>query len=68
MGYYRPRTKVNDKGGISPWTTSNKYDVKVPYAITKSTPTIPYISQVSTPTSKVTEIRLFQLILVISQV
>lgn len=60
--------KVNDKGGISPWTTSNKYDVKVPYAITKSTPTIPYISQVSTPTSKVTEIRLFQLILVISQV
>lgn len=47
--------KVNDKGGISPWTTSNKYDVKVPYAITKSTPTIPYISQVSTPTSKVTE-------------
>ena len=47
--------KANDKGGISPWTTSNKYDVKVPYAITKSTPTIPYISQVSTPTSKVTE-------------
>lgn len=47
--------KYNDKGGISPWTTSNKYDVKVPYAITKSTPTIPYISQVSTPTSKVTK-------------
>ena len=47
--------KANDKGGISPWTTSNKYDVKVPYAITKSTPTIPYISQVSTPTSKVTD-------------
>ena len=47
--------KANDKGGISPWTTSNKYDVKVPYAITKSTPTIPYTSQVSTPTSKVTE-------------
>ena len=47
--------KANDKGGITPWTTSNKYDVKVPYAITKSTPTIPYTSQVSTPTSKVTE-------------
>ena len=47
--------KTNDKGGISPWTTSNKYDVKVPYAITKSTPTIPYTSQVSTPTSGVSE-------------
>lgn len=47
--------KANDKGGISPWTTSNKYDVKVPYAITKNTPTIPYTSKVSTPTSKVTE-------------
>lgn len=47
--------KANDKGGITPWTTSNKYDVKVPYAITKSTPTIPYTSKVSTPTSKVTE-------------
>lgn len=47
--------KVNDKGGISPWTPSNKYDVKVPYAITKSTPTIPYTSQVSTPTSGVSE-------------
>lgn len=47
--------KANDKGGITPWTTSNKYDVKVPYAITKSTPTIPYTSQVSTPTSKVSE-------------
>ena len=47
--------KANDKGGISPWTTSNKYDVKVPYAITKSTPTIPYTSKVSTPTSKITE-------------
>lgn len=47
--------KVNDKGGISPWITSNKYDVKVPYAITKSTPTIPYTSQVSTPTSGVSE-------------
>lgn len=47
--------KANDKGGISPWTTSNKYDVKVPYAITKSTPTIPYTSQVSTPTSRVSE-------------
>lgn len=47
--------KANDKGGITPWTTSNKYDVKVPYGITKSTPTIPYTSQVSTPTSKVTE-------------
>lgn len=45
--------KANDKGGITPWTTSNKYDVKVPYAITKSTPTITYTSQVSTPTSKV---------------
>lgn len=47
--------KSNDKGGISPWTTSNKYDVKVPYAITKSTPTVPYTSQVSTPTSGVSE-------------
>lgn len=47
--------KANDKGGVSPWTTSNKYDVKVPYAITKSTPTIPYTNQVSTPTSKVSE-------------
>lgn len=44
--------KANDKGGISPWTTSNNYDVKVPYAITKSTPIIPYTSQVSTPTEK----------------
>lgn len=44
--------KANDKGGISPWTASNNYDVKVPYAITKSTPTIPYTSQVSTPTAK----------------
>lgn len=47
--------KANNKGGISPWTTSNKYDVKVPYAITKSTSTIPYTSQVSTPTSGVSE-------------
>ena len=47
--------KANDKGGISPWTTSNKYDVKVPYAITKITSTIPYTSQVSTPTSGVSE-------------
>lgn len=47
--------KANDKGGISPWTPSNKYDVKVPYAITKSTPTIPYTSQVSTPNSGVSE-------------
>jgi hypothetical protein len=47
--------KANDKGGISPWTTSNKYDVKVPYTITKSTSTIPYTSQVSTPTSGVSE-------------
>lgn len=47
--------KANDKGGINPWTTSNKYDVKVPYAITKSTSTIPYTSQVSTPTSGVSE-------------
>lgn len=45
--------KANDKGGISPWITSNRYDVKVPYAITKSTPTIPYTNQVNTPTSKV---------------
>lgn len=44
--------KANDKGGISPWTASNNYDVKVPYAITKSTPTIPYTNQVSTPTAK----------------
>lgn len=47
--------KANDKGGISPWTASNNYDVKVPYAITKSTPTIPYTSKVSTPTSGVSE-------------
>lgn len=47
--------KANDKGGISPWTTSNKYDVKAPLAITKSTPTIPYTNQVSTPTSGVSE-------------
>lgn len=47
--------KANDKGGISPWTTSNKYDVKVPYAITKSTPTIPYTNQVNAPTSNVSE-------------
>ena len=47
--------KANDEGGITPWTTSNKYDVKIPYAITKSTPTIPYTSQVSTPTSGVNE-------------
>lgn len=45
--------KANDKGGISPWTTSNRYDVKPPLAITKSTPTIPYTSQINTPTSKV---------------
>lgn len=44
--------KANDKGGVSPWTTSNKYDVKPPLAITKSTPTIPYTSQVDNPTSK----------------
>lgn len=47
--------KANDKGGISPWTSSNKYDVKVPYAITKSTPTIPYTSQVNAPTSNISE-------------
>lgn len=47
--------KAKDKGGISPWTASNNYDVKVPYAITKSTPTIPYTSKVSTPTSGVSE-------------
>lgn len=45
--------KANDKGGVTPWTTSNRYDVKVPYAITKSTPTIPYTNKVNTPTSKV---------------
>lgn len=45
--------KANDKGGISPWTTSNRYDVKPPLAITKSTPTTPYTSQINTPTSKV---------------
>ena len=45
--------KANDKGGVTPWTTSNKYDVRPPLAITKNTPTIPYTSQVSTPTSKV---------------
>lgn len=45
--------KANDKGGITPWTSSNRYDVKPPLAITKSTPTIPYTNQVSTPTSKV---------------
>ena len=45
--------KANDKGGVTPWTTSNRYDVKVPYAINKSTPTIPYTNQISTPTSKV---------------
>ena len=45
--------KANDKGGVTPWITSNRYDVKIPYAITKSTPTIPYTNQVNTPTSKV---------------
>lgn len=45
--------KANDKGGITPWTTSNRYDVKAPLAITKNTPTIPYTNQVNTPTSKV---------------
>lgn len=45
--------KANDKGGVTPWTTSNRYDVKVPYTITKSTPTIPYTNKVNTPTSKV---------------
>lgn len=45
--------KANDKGGVTPWITSNRYDVKVPYAITKSTPNIPYTNQVNTPTSKV---------------
>lgn len=47
--------KAKDKGGITPWTTSNKYDVKVPLAISKSTPTIPYTSKVNTTTSKVSE-------------
>lgn len=47
--------KAKDKGGITPWTTSNKYDIKVPLAITKSTPTIPYTSKVNTTTSKVSE-------------
>lgn len=45
--------KANDKGGVTPWITSNRYDVKIPYAITKSTPTIPYTNKVNTPTSKV---------------
>lgn len=45
--------KANDKGGVTPWITSNRYDVKVPYAINKSTPTIPYTNQINTPTSKV---------------
>lgn len=44
--------KANDKGGITPWTTSNKYDVKIPLAITKSTPTIPYTTKNYTPSSK----------------
>ena len=47
--------KTNDKGGISPWTTSNNYDVKVPYEIAKSTPTIPYTNQANALTSKVSE-------------
>ena len=47
--------KDNDKGGISPWTTSNNYDIKVPYAITKSTPTIHYTNKVNTPTFGVSE-------------
>ena len=47
--------KANDKGGVTPWTSSNKYDVKVPLAITKSTPTIPYTTKVYTPTSKVSK-------------
>lgn len=45
--------KANDKGGTTPWTKSNRYDVKAPLAITKNTPTIPYTNQVNTPTSKV---------------
>ena len=44
--------KANDKGGITPWTTSNKYDVKPPLAITKTTPTIPYQSVVTPVTTK----------------
>lgn len=44
--------KANDKGGITPWTTSNKYDVKVPLAITKTTPTIPYQNVVTPVTTK----------------
>lgn len=44
--------KAKDKGGITPWTTSNKYDVKIPLAITKSTPTIPYQNVVTPVTTK----------------
>lgn len=44
--------KANDKGGITPWTTSNKYDVKPPLAITKTTPTIPYQNVVTPVTTK----------------
>lgn len=44
--------KTNDKGGITPWTTSNKYDVKPPLAITKTTPTIPYQNVVTPVTTK----------------
>ena len=44
--------KANDKGGITPWTTSNKYDVKVPLVITKTTPTIPYQNVVTPVTTK----------------
>lgn len=44
--------KANDKGGITPWTTSNKYDVTPPLAITKTTPTIPYQNVVTPVTTK----------------
>lgn len=44
--------KANDKGGITLWTTSNKYDVTPPLAITKTTPTIPYQNVVTPVTTK----------------
>mgnify|MGYP004510370861 CR=1 FL=1 len=44
--------KANDKGGITPWTTSNKYDITPPLAITKTTPTIPYQNVVTPVTTK----------------
>lgn len=47
-GVARPKAwggkEVKDKGGITPWTTSNHYNVQYPYAITDSTLTIPYVN------------------------